>query len=63
MSARASIRTGDLNRLLKAAKTYGFVVEVRGEIVRLLPTAPVQPLPSDDSSEDEVAWDKALGLR
>jgi hypothetical protein len=63
MSAKATMRAGDLNRLLKAAKAHGFLVEFDGPKVRLLPTASASRLPSDDSAEDEAAWDKALGLQ
>lgn len=59
MSARAAMKTGDLNRLLKAAKAHGFMVEIRGDTVRLLPTAPSAALPSEQPDSD---WDKALGL-
>jgi len=61
MSKRATIRQGDLNRYLKAAKEHGFMVEVQGDKVRLLPTEGAAPLPSAESAED--AWDKALGLQ
>jgi hypothetical protein len=63
MSARATVKKGDLNRYLAAAKAYGFAVEIRGDVIRLLPTAPGSHLTSDDSAEEEAAWDKALGLQ
>ena len=63
MSARATVRTGDLNRYLEAAKKHGFAVEIRGDVVRLLPAIPLAAVPSTDSAEDEAAWDKALGLQ
>ena len=62
MSARASIRAGDLNRLLKAAKAHGFAVEVRGDVVRLLPANQVaSPTPAADEADSD--WDKRLGIR
>lgn len=63
MSAKATMKSGDLNRLLKAAKAHGFAVEFRGDVVRLLPTDPTHAVTSDDSAEEEAAWDKALGLQ
>jgi hypothetical protein len=64
MTAKAAMRTADLNRLLKAAKAYGFVVEfLRDGAIRLLPTDGAQRVPSDESAEDEAAWDRALGLQ
>lgn len=63
MSVRATVKTGDLNRYLDAAKKRGFMVEIREGVIRFLPTTPGQALPSDDSAEDEAAWDKALGLQ
>lgn len=63
MTQRATIKACDLNRYLKAAKTHGFAVEIDGDKVRLLPTEATSPVPSDQESEGEAAWDKALGLR
>jgi hypothetical protein len=63
VSARAAIKTGDLNRYLKAAKAHGFAVEIDGDRVRLLPTDQPVPVTSAKPAEDEDAWDKALGLQ
>lgn len=63
MSARATIKAGDLNRLLKAAKAHGFAVEFCGETVRLSPVNESAPPSPPDSEDGEAAWDKALGLQ
>lgn len=63
MTARASVRTGDLNRYLKAAKAHGFAVEIDGGRVRLLPTDQPVPVTSDLSEDGEDEWDRALGLQ
>lgn len=62
MSAKAAIRTGDLNRLLKAAKAHGFAVErLPDGVIRLRPldsiplTDPPQPAPPSDPLDDELA--------
>jgi hypothetical protein len=49
---------GDLNRLLKAAKANGFMVEIQGDVVRLLPTASADALPSAESAAQKAlaAW-------
>lgn len=62
MTKRAVIRTGDLNRLLKAAKERGFAVELHGDVVRLLPIEGGAAVPSASNQADED-WDKALGLK
>lgn len=49
MSARATVRTGDLNRYLEAAKKHGYAVEIRGDVVRLLPMDAVPNVPSDSA--------------
>lgn len=54
MTRRARWTTGDLNRLMKAAKENGVVVELEGDKVRLLPTEGAAPLPSDDSGKPAV---------
>lgn len=62
MSAKAAMKSGDLNRLLKAAKAHGFVVEIMGGVVRLLPFAPgAVPTPAADEADSD--WDKRLGIR
>lgn len=63
MSAKATMRTGDLNRLLKAAKAHGFTVEFADGKVRCVPLTESggQTLPSVEQAESE--WDKALGLQ
>ena len=62
MTQRATVRAGDLNRLLKAAKAHGFAVEIVGDTVRLLPVTGQEP-PYADDEKAEAEWDKALGLR
>lgn len=49
MTARATIKQGDLNRLLKAAKAHGFVVELEDGKVRLLPSDGGAVVTSDES--------------
>ncbi len=62
MGARATVRTGDLNRYLEAAKKHGYAVEIRDGVVRLLPFAPGEvPTPAADEADSD--WDKRLGIR
>ena len=62
MTQRATIRAGDLNRLLKAAKAHGFVVEIDG--VRLVPadlTATQDNAPSGELDTEFSEWAKRHG--
>jgi hypothetical protein len=62
VTARATMRTGDLNRLLKAAKAHGFMVERHPDgVMRLIPagdrplTDPANTPPSSDPLDAELA--------
>lgn len=57
MSARATIKAGDLNRLLKAAKAHGFVVELP-DGTRFLPREGGEDEPVADSPAQKAlaAW-------
>jgi hypothetical protein len=49
MSARATIRTGDLNRILKAASAHGYMV-VLPDGTRLLPAGQDAGVPSESAA-------------
>lgn len=49
MTAKATMKTGDLNRLLKAAKAHGYMV-VLPDGTRLLPADPAAGVPSDSAA-------------
>lgn len=57
MSAKATIKTGDLNRLLRAAKAHGYMV-ILPDGTRLLPadlTTPSDAEPTSDPLDAELA--------
>lgn len=58
MTTKAAMRTGDLNRLLKAAKAHGYVVEIEiaGSMVRLLPSDGGARLPTDPLDAELAQW-------
>lgn len=49
MSAKATMRQGDLNRLLKAAKAHGYMV-ILPDGTRLLPSEGATDVPSESAS-------------
>lgn len=61
MSRRAAYSQAEINRALKAALTYGYVVELVDGIIRFLPMKPSEAVAGSEDSE--TAWDKALGLQ
>ncbi|WP_091738858.1 hypothetical protein [Phenylobacterium immobile] len=63
MSARASIKTADLNRAVKVALAHGCVVEVHGDRMLILPKPANEALPSATDEDAEAQWDRDLGLQ
>jgi hypothetical protein len=59
MSARATIRTGDLNRYAKTARTFGVIV-VLPDGTRIIPAdlteAANTPLPTDPLDAELAQW-------
>lgn len=49
MSTKATMRAGDLNRLLKAAKAHGYMV-ILPDGTRLLPNDGAADVPSDSAA-------------
>ena len=58
MSALARFRQADLNRAVKVATAHGLVVEVRGDVLRLVPltTATEAPSPTDPLDAELAQW-------
>lgn len=63
MSAPARFRQADLNRAVKVAIAHGLVVEVRGDVLRLVPLtqATEAPSPIDPLDAELAEWDAKNG--